>query len=87
MNAPVTTPDITGVLEIKPDLSCDWPALLALAHVRMAALIRENHELKDEIEQWTVDYCDTCGCRPCRNPSFCEACRRADQNRNRRPRR
>ncbi len=48
MNAPVTTPDITGaaVLKIEPDLAGDWPALLTLAHVRMAAIVRENHELR-----------------------------------------
>jgi hypothetical protein len=85
MNAPITSSDITAasVVEIEPDLAGDWPALLVLAHIRMAGLIRENHDLKDEIEQLTAEYCDVCGCRPCRNPSFCDACRRADQNRKR----
>ena len=65
----------------------EWPALLVLAHVRMAALIRELHELQDEIEQVTAEYCDRCGSRPCRNPSFCNACRRADQEAKTQPRR
>jgi len=87
MNAPVTTPDTTAAAVVEPDLAGDWPALLTLAHVRMAGLIQENRELRHEIEQLTAEYCDTCGARPCVNPSFCEACRRADQNRKRRPRR
>jgi hypothetical protein len=48
MNAPIASHDITAasVVEIEPDLAGDWPALLVLAHVRMAGLIRDNCELR-----------------------------------------
>jgi hypothetical protein len=29
----------------------------------------------------TISYCETCGSDPCRNPSFCQACREADRRR------
>jgi len=89
MNAPITdatTAGATALLDGQISSSSDhddWPALLVFAHVRMAGLIRENHQLRDDIEQMTAVYCGTCGARPCANPSFCEACRRADQNRKR----
>jgi hypothetical protein len=52
MNAPVISPDVTAVavVEIEPDLAGDWPALLTLAHVRMAALIRESCELRERLK-------------------------------------
>ena len=86
MNAPVTV-DAASMVDVEIPASSEWPALLVLADVRMAALIRENHELQNDIEQVTAEYCDTCGARPCRNPSFCEACRRGDRNRKRSMRR
>ena len=48
MSAPIISAHTTAaaVVEIEPDLAGDWSTLLVLAHVRMAALIRENHELR-----------------------------------------
>jgi hypothetical protein len=85
MNAPM----IKGVgipipTAIEPHLE-DWPILLTVAHIRMAELIRDNHELAVENEELRAGYpyCDTCGSQPCANPSFCEACRRGDAQRQR----
>ena len=51
-----------------------WPQIIALqAHVQVEQLNRRIRE----IEQ----LCDTCGAEPCVNPSFCDACRRADKRR------
>jgi hypothetical protein len=61
-----------------------WAEVTALqCHVIVARLMAVNRRLRAE----RLPFCSTCGALPCRNPSFCDACRRADQNRKRSARR
>jgi hypothetical protein len=61
-----------------------WAQVTALqCHVIVTRLLAVNRALRAE----RLPYCNTCGARPCVNPSFCEVCRRADRNRKRRARR
>ena len=54
-----------------------WTEVLGLqAHVAVTRLLGANQELKA-----ASLYCDTCGATLCVNPSFCEACRRAERKR------
>jgi len=83
MTAPlITEPEMVPAI-LLDQVEEYWAALLAQSDLRQVHLIWKNRALQDEIEQLTADYCGTCGCRPCVNPSFCEACRRADQSRKR----
>ena len=52
-------------------------------HVIVSRLMAVNRRLRAE----RLPFCSTCGTRPCVNVSFCDACRRADQNRKRSARR
>jgi hypothetical protein len=91
MNAPTVCTATATPIDIDSDLeprlidfsecpTTGWPAEVALqAHIRITQLQRENRALRAE----RLPFCDTCGSRPCRNPSFCDACRRADRNRKR----
>ena len=61
-----------------------WAQIMALqAHVMVTRLMAVDRALRAD----RLPDCDTCGARPCVNPSFCSACRRADQGRKRRARR
>jgi hypothetical protein len=51
-----------------------WVEITALqAHIMFVSLLAENRALPAAAED-----CATCGGRPCANPSFCAACRKAD---------
>ena len=51
-----------------------WPEVIALqAHIMVTWLEAEIRDLRASARQ-----CGTCGGQPCVNPSFCDACRRAD---------
>ena len=87
MNAP-TTIDITGepiswVIDFDacpPPLDEQGHAggaeVTALqCHVIVTRLMSANRALRAE----RLPFCDTCGARPCRNPSFCTPCMAADR--------
>jgi hypothetical protein len=52
-----------------------WQVLGLQIHVLVSRLMAENRALRAD----RMPYCDVCGARPCRNPSFCTACQAADR--------
>jgi hypothetical protein len=86
MNAPVsvdsTTESSAWIFDFLDPPTLDehgragyWQVLGLQAHVLVTRLMAENRRLRTE----RMPYCDVCGSRPCRNPSFCSTCQAADR--------
>jgi hypothetical protein len=68
--------------------------VLALLNAAIMELLHDVGELRAELEMLWAEieplqaasvYCETCGSSPCVNPSFCETCRRIEQEQPRQP--
>jgi hypothetical protein len=68
--------------------------ILALHNAAIAELQHDVGELRAELEMLWAEieplhaasvYCEMCGSSPCVNPSFCETCRRIEQEQLRQP--
>jgi hypothetical protein len=84
MSAPVRfdpAPTVFDLSEPPPATDKDgrlaWSELCGQLHVLVTRLQARILRLEEEVS------CDTCGCLPCANPSFCRACQTADARRRR----
>lgn len=87
MNTPLKQTSITGASANALDPRLAFLARAAAAH----DLVILGEVGLDEVFDGLVpafetimqyDECDMCGASPCRNPSFCEACRQTEQRRD-----